>query len=292
MTLQQLSYFVAACRHGNISHAAKEFGVSQPSVSAAIKNLENEFGLCLIRRRQTGFALTADGEDFKKMAEQLLEQAESVSRVMTERGKNRSFLRLGIPPMAASALFPTIYRTFYAQNSDMAFSTREMGREDLLKALDDDLLDLAFLPHTQGFSADYIAIPVTRFETFCCVAKNHPLSEKNVLSPRELSKTPLVLFSDGFLQTERILTCFSEVGVSPIILHRSSQLSTVEQFIAEGLAAGFLFRETAEKNKELVCIPFTPRLYTEISLVFKKDRIVSKGMARFIDHIEKAFTKD
>lgn len=292
MTLQQLSYFVAACRHGNISHAAKEFGVSQPSVSAAIKNLENEFGLCLIRRRQTGFVLTLDGEDFKKMAERLLEQADSVSRVMTERGKKRSFIRLGIPPMAASVLFSTVYGTFCTQNPDIAFSTKELGREDLLKALDEDLLDLAFLPHTQSFSAEYTAIPVTRFETVCCTAKSHPFSGRAVLSPQDLIQTPLVLFSDGFFQTERILSCFSDAGVSPRILHRSSQLSTVEQFIAEGMAAGFLFRETAEKNKELACVPFSPGLYTEISLVFKKDRFVSEGMARFIDHIEKIFTKD
>lgn len=291
MTLQQLTYFAAACRHGNISRAAEECGVSQPSVSAAIKNLEQEFGLCLVRRRQTGFTLTEEGAELRRLAETLLEHAATVEETLRARGKNRPFLRLGIPPMAAAVLFPAIYGDFCAQNTELTLFTQELGREDLLKALDGDLLDMAFLPHIEGFSADYIAIPVTRFETVCCVAKDHPLARRAVLSPIDLAEEPLVLFPDSFFQTERILSCFAEAGVKPRILHRSSQLSTVEQLIADVIAAGFLFREVAEKNKELVSIPFTPRLYTDVSLVFRKDRFVSEGMERFADYIKKTFTK-
>ncbi len=290
MTLQQLNYFIAACRHGNISRAAEEFGVSQPSVSAAIKNLENEFGLCLIRRRQTGFTLTEEGAELRRLAEALLEHAQNVEQTMRARGKNRPFLRLGVPPMAASVLFPSIYGEFCAQNADITLFTQEMGREDLIKALDSDLLDMAFLPHTEGFSAEYSTIPVTRFETVCCVAKGHPLAERSTVSPLELAKEPLVLFPGSFFQTERILACFAEAGVEPRVLHYSSQLSTVEQLIAEGIAAGFLFRETAEKNKALVSVPLNPRVYTEISLVLRKDRFISEGMRRFADYIRKAFT--
>lgn len=290
MTLQQLGYFAAACRHGNITRAAEECGVSQPSISAAIKNLEQEFGLCLVRRRQTGFTLTKEGAELRRLAEALLEHADNVEKTMHARGKNRPFLRLGIPPMAATALFPAIYGEFCAQNEDLTLYTQEMGREDLLKALDGDLLDMAFLPHTEDFSVEYIAIPVTRFETVCCVAKGHLLAHRERISPAELAGEPLVLFSDRFFQTERILACFADAGVEPRVLHRSSQLSTVEQFIAEGIAVGFLFRETADKNKQLVSIPLEPRLYTKISLVMRRDRFVSEGMQRFSDYIEKAFT--
>ena len=197
MTLQQLNYFVVACQHGNISHAAEEFGVSQPSVSAAIKNLENEFGLCLIRRRQTGFILTPDGEEFKKMAERLLEQAESVSRVMTERGKNRPFIRLGVPPMVASILLPALYGEFHAVHPEIEIQMREMGREDLLNALDRDLLDLAFLPHAEAFSSEYQAIPAGRYEIVCCMAKDHPLAEKKQITSEDLAGVPLALWRKG-----------------------------------------------------------------------------------------------
>lgn len=290
MTLQQLSYFVAACRHGNISHAAEEFGVSQPSVSAAIKNLENEFGLCLIRRRQTGFTLTADGEDFRKMAERLLEQAESVRWVMTARGKNRSFIRLGVPPMVASILLPALYGEFHAVHPEIEIQIREMGREDLLNALDRDLLDLAFLPHTEAFPSEYQAIPAGRYETVCCMAKEHPLAAKERITAADLAGVPLALFSKSFFHTERIHTFFRTAGIQPEVLHTTSQLSTVEQLIAEGVAVGFLFRELAERSSLFKGVALAPSLQTEVSLVLRRDRFVSEGMQRFADYIEKTFT--
>lgn len=291
MTLQQLKYFTVACRYRNISRAAEECGVSQPSVSAAIKNLEEEFGICLVRRRQTGFSLTEEGQDFRRLAESLLEHAKNVQDTMSARGKNRSLIRLGVPPMVASVLFPAIYGSFCASNPEVVLSTYEMGRDELLKALDDDRLDLAFLPHAEPFSSNYKSIPIACFETVCCVAKGHPLSKRDALSPLDLAKEPLVLFADGFFQNERVLSRFAEAEIEPRILHRFSQLSTVEQFICENLAVGFLFREAAEKNDGLDFVSLTPRLDTEVSLVFRNDRFVGEGMRKFIGFVEKAFTK-
>lgn len=192
--------------------------------------------------------------------------------------------------MVASILFPTIYADFRAENPDIALFTREMGREDLLKALDGDLLDMAFLPHSEDFSSDYIALPVTRFETVCCFAAGHRPAGKESLTAEALAKEPLVLFSQGFFQTERIFAFFAEAAVEPRVLHTSSQLSTVEQFISEGIAAGFLFRQTAERNQALDFLSLEPRLYTDISLVMRRDRFISEGMRRFSDHIKKTFT--
>lgn len=287
MTLQQLRYFVSACRHRNISHAAEEFSVSQPSVSLAIKNLENEFGVCLIRRCRTGFALTEAGEEFKGLAESLLKHADSVERAMYLRGENRHCLRLGVPPMVASILFPAVYSDFRTKHTDVEIFTQEMGRDHLLKALEDDFLDMAFLPHTESFPDTYISIPVMQFETVCCVSKGHYLAHKQTVSPADLANEPLVLFPEGFFQTERILEVFAKQDVRPQVVHTSPQLSTIEQFIAGSIAIGFLFRDVAEKNEDIIPIPFTPRLYTQISLVMCRDRYISDGMRCFMEYIQK-----
>ena len=76
MKLHQLQYFCAACRYGNITKAADELHVSQPSISMAIRDLEREFGLSLIQRTNRGFSVTKEGAYFYEKAEILLEQAE------------------------------------------------------------------------------------------------------------------------------------------------------------------------------------------------------------------------
>ena len=209
MTLQQLHYFVTACRYGNITRAAEYFNVSQPSVSSAIKNLENEFEVCLLRRNQVGFTLTEEGEEFKKLAESLLEHAESVSQVMHAFSKKRQLLRLGMPPMAGAVLFPSIYSDFCKNHPDVDISTQEVGRDALLKALDDNSLDMAFVPHTDGFPSNYTAIPVKEFEMVCCLHKFHRLSDKEIIYPSDLAEEPIVIFSKGFFQAERVYEFFS-----------------------------------------------------------------------------------
>lgn len=286
MTLQQLFYFVSACRYGNISRAAEKFSVSQPSVSSAIRALEKEFGTTLIRRRHNGFVLTEEGEEFRKLAESLVEHAFHVEEVMSSKGKKRHFVRLGVPPMIASVLFPTVYSRFRARHDDVEIFTQEMGREDLLAALDDGLLDLAFLPHTENFPSEYSAVPVADFETVCCVWSGHRLAGKKSVTAGELAGEDLILFSKSFFHTERIFSFFAAADAEPKVVHTSSQLSTVEEFVSREIAVGFLFRQIAEENKKIVPISLSPRLSSKISLILRKDHPISDGVERFASFVK------
>lgn len=290
MTLHQLQYFVAACHYSNISRAAEDFDISQPSISTAIKNLENEFGVSLIKRRQTGFSLTTEGEEFCRLAESLLSHADSVHAAMNARGKGRHFLRLGMPPMASAVLFPEIYKGFCTAYPEVELVTQEAGREDLLRFFDNHKIDMAFLPHTDDLPPCYQAIPVRTFETVCCMPLEHRLSEHDAVTPEDLQGEPLVLFARGFFQTGRILDIFSQAGVKPNITHTSSQLSTVEQMIAGKVALGFLFREIAVKYPHIAAVSLEPQMHTQISLVYREDDFVNEGMERFLAYIQKNYS--
>lgn len=289
MTLQQLYYFVTVCRYGNISRAAEECGISQPSISVAIKNLEREFGLTLIKRKQTGFVLTPDGETFRRHAESLLSHADNVNMVMHARGRNRHLLRLGMPPMASAILFPAIYSGFCVQHPDIEFFTKEAGRDDLLTLFEDNSVDMALLPHTDAFPVAYRSIPIMRFETVCCVPREHALARKTQITPADLKDEPLALFASGFFQTSRVLKMFNQAGIKPQVMHTSTQLSTIENMICSRVALGFLFRELVEKHEDIVPVSLEPKLYTQISLVWRKDSYMSEGMEAFVAYIKERY---
>ena len=78
MKLTQLEYFCVAARYHNITKAAKELFVTQPSISNAIRALEEEFGVNLFFRNNNKLTLTPEGELFYKSAEELLAHADSV----------------------------------------------------------------------------------------------------------------------------------------------------------------------------------------------------------------------
>lgn len=76
MTLQQLQYVIAIVEHGSISETAKQLYVAQPTLSSAVRTLEEEFGIIIFHRSARGIALTEDGREFLSYARQVVEQAD------------------------------------------------------------------------------------------------------------------------------------------------------------------------------------------------------------------------
>ena len=103
MKLTQLEYFCVAARYHNITRASKELFVTQPSVSNAIKALEEEFGVNLFYRNNNKLTLTPEGEKFYQNAEELLAHADAVRSELHELRKQITPVRIGIPPMLALA---------------------------------------------------------------------------------------------------------------------------------------------------------------------------------------------
>lgn len=114
MNLIQLRYFQAVCACGNLTQAAQQLHISQPSLSSAIQSLEKEFGVGLFVRQYRGVELTAEGEQLLKLSRSLTENADKLVRIMQDLGAGRHILRLGVPPVLGGWLLPRLYTDFFA----------------------------------------------------------------------------------------------------------------------------------------------------------------------------------
>ena len=98
MTLSQLRYFVEVCRWGNnITRAGEELHISQPSISNAIKDLEQEFGVLLFKRANGRLHITADGERFLLKAHELLQKADEMALTMWGAGNRKLVIGVHLP---------------------------------------------------------------------------------------------------------------------------------------------------------------------------------------------------
>ncbi len=285
MKLQQLRYFQAACRLNSITRAAEQLHVSQPSVSAAIRELEQEFGVTLFSRRYRGFTLTQEGADFLAQVDSLLAHADQTEEILKDIGRKRNLIRLGVPPMIGSILLPRLFRDFREQYPDTKMSVYEASSRELVQQLAEDRLDLAFLPHTAPFSGEYRWMPVIRMETVLCVSSSHPMAERNEVHVRELAEEPLVLFKEGYFQSEQIAGRFARSGLMPDVLLSTSQLSTIISLVRNGSASGFLFRAVADRYPGLVPVSLDPPLEEDVSLVWKKGGFLFSDMNHFIEFV-------
>lgn len=287
MNLNQLKYFHAVCTFQSVSAAAEHLYISQPSLSNALKSLENEFGVALFVRRHHGMELTNEGRMLYNMCSNLIENASQIENMMLDLGKKRKTIRLGIPPMIGILFLQDIYKTFLKENPDVELEITEGSQQELLQKLSADYLDIAILPHKRPFEQIFAFKNITRLEIVCCVCKNSSLSNLTHIRPSDLKDVPVVLFEDNFFHTEEIKKWYLKENVTPNILLQTSQFSTLLNMVTKNISAGFMFKSLADENTNLISLGLETPIYTNISLVWRKDAFSFGALTKFKDYIKK-----
>lgn len=287
MNLNQLKYFVAVCEYGTVSGAAEWLHISQPSVSGAVKELEEEFGVKLFLRQHRGMVLTPEGERLCNMAKELLSRADKTENIMRDMGKQRKILRLGVPPMIGSVVLPKIYSEFMAENPDIHIEITESGQHDLIEKLSEGLLDMIFMPHENMLDKMFSSINIVNTEIVLCVCGENPLSNKKSITAKELEDISIVLFKDSFYHTEEVRNWFADGKVNPNIILQTAQLSTIQSLISNNVAAGFMFAPLVNEEKGFKPISAEPKMKINISIVWKKDSYFFSSMKKFREYVEK-----
>ena len=287
MNFVQLKYFLAVCEFGTVSAAAEYLHIAQPSLSLAIKELESEFGTQLFNRAHRGMRPTKEGLRLLEMSRDIIERVESAERAMRDMGKDKKALTLGVPPMIGSLVLPVIYGEFVSKSSDICLNIVECGREQMLKKVTDGQIDMAFISHDRGLDEDFCGASLGALEMVCSASVDSEIAKKNTLTPNDLLDTPLVMFKDGFFQTDKIKAWFSKGGIEPQILMKTDQLSTITKLITAGTAVGFMFKRLIENDKSVAFCPLSPKITVNVSLIWQRDRFFSSAMKRFKSFIEK-----
>lgn len=288
MTLDQLRYFQAVCKYGSVTRASEALNISQPSVSNAIQRLEKEFSILLFTRQNKRLALTKEGSVLLELSDDLLKNADNVIDTMRKLSDDK-VLNLGVPPMLSSFFLPVLYGNFFKHHPDFKINITEDDRSGLIRLLDDNRINMAFIPHEKPFDSRYKSKPLVALDNVCCVSKNHRLAQKRGVSIEDIKDEPLILFKNSFYQTERIRKRYAQNGYTPNILHDTAQVSTIQSIAASGLAVGFIFKFLLESMPELVGIPLDPPMRTQVSLVWKQSEYLSGNMQHFISFISDHF---
>ena len=286
MNFNQLNYFKTVCEAGSVSGAAEILHISQPSLSLAIKELESEFGVELFKRRYRGMTLTEEGEQLYRLTKGLLSHTDDVVRFMNELGGKGRVLRLGVPPMIGSITLPKICGDYVKSNPNVKLDLTEAGTSELVKLLCDDRLDMALIPHDKPLELKFESVKVAEYEIVCLSSSNSPLGNLSKVSPKDLKGIPLVTFKQGFFQTERIMEWFKNAGVTPEILIKTDQLSTLVNLIKSGVASGFAFRELVTENSNLTAVQTDCGMPVTVSLVWKSGARLLESMKNFLRYVK------
>ncbi|RZL54700.1 MAG: LysR family transcriptional regulator [Variovorax sp.] len=241
MTLTELKYIVAVARERHFGKAAEACYVSQPTLSVAIKKLEDELEVKLFERTAGEVTVTPLGEQIVQQAQSVLEQAANI-REIAKRGKDplAGPLNLGIIYTIGPYLLPDLVRQNIARTPQMPLMLQENFTVKLLEMLRAGEVDCAIM--AEPFPDTGLAIAPLYDEPFVAVVPvNHPLASRDSITSDELKNETMLLLGTGHCFRDHVLeVCpeFARFSSNAEGIRKSfegSSLETIKHMVASGM---------------------------------------------------------
>ncbi|WP_317932125.1 hydrogen peroxide-inducible genes activator [Halioxenophilus sp. WMMB6] len=270
MTLTELRYIVTLAQEQHFGRAAEKCFVSQPTLSIAVKKLEDELGVALFERSKTRVKPTPLGESIVTQAQLVLEQTSAIKDLATA-GKDqlRSPLQVGAIFTIGPYLFPHFIPELLKRASDMPLYVEEGFTATLRQRLRNGELDVIIvaLPFTE---ADVVTQPLYDESFVVLLYKGHPLAAKESISAQDLESQNILLLGEGHCFRDQVFeacpnlrpSAENDFNHSKIrTAAEGSSLETLRHMVASGLGITILPSSAATSpfynSDQLVVRPFS-----------------------------------
>lgn len=291
MTLSQLQIFSLVAELRGFTSAASRLGISQSAVSHALKSLEQELGVELIRRHQSLVELTDIGQQLLLRARAILGLAATMEQEAADaRGMKRGTLRIGsFGPTSSMKLLPAILQRYRAAHPGIEMHIDEGPDRQVLQWLEERRIDVGF-----------VVLPQERFDCFALVEdqmvalipSQHALASKDSLSLAELCDDPFILTEAG--SAELVSRLFLAARLSPNIRYRSSQLLSTLETVARGEALTLVAQLSLPEASDprYLIKPLSPPARRQVGLAVLDRRQSSPATLAFIEQARSLYRGD
>jgi len=240
LTLKQLRYFLALREEKHFRRAAEVLGISQPSLSAQIQNLEQALGLHLVERSRSVVALTPVGREVAERAQRIFDEVQSLTDFTA--GAQRGLIgtiRLGAKPTLGPYLLPHVVARLHRQYPDLNLYVREAAPRALERELAEGVHDviLAQLP-VQG--AELVTERLFREPLYLALAADHPLAAEEKVTQAHLAGLQILSMSSQFHLHDRLNMLCEEVGAVMIRDYEGTSLDALRVMVGMDMGATFL----------------------------------------------------
>lgn len=218
MTLQQLRYIIKIVECGSITEAAKQLFISQPSLSNAVKELENELGIEIFYRTTKGISLSVDGREFLSYARQVIEQTELLEQRYLGKKPSKQLCSISTQHYAF-AVNAFVNLLLGLDVDEYEFTLRETRTYEIIEDVKNLRSELGII-YFSGFNEKVlhkllqenhlVFTPLFEARPHVFISSAHPLAGQKSITLEELDHYPILAFEQGeynsFYFSEEILS--------------------------------------------------------------------------------------
>ncbi|HML35950.1 MAG TPA: LysR family transcriptional regulator [Bacillota bacterium] len=280
--INRLRYFQTVCKYSNITKAAGELNISQPSITMAIKELEEDLDVLLFNRNNNRLFLTDEGNFLLAKTNDLLREVDLFYKEISDiGGHSNPKVKLCIPPIIGTVLIPKIYAAVSRKYPDLLLEIFESTLTDALSLLDNNIVDIAILLY-DNLPEKYEHKSFYETEIRFCINNRHPFAQKQVISCQDLENFPLAVLGSGSFHHMVVIKMFEREKVTPRIVVRSQELKTITELIENYDMGTFTYRDIFQNNENIKVIECKTSIPVILSAVWNKNNYTSKSMEKII----------
>lgn len=289
-TFRQLEYLVAVGDAGTIALAAQRLNVSSPSISAAISQLEAEFGIQIfVRHHAQGLSLTPGGRRIFNESKRILVSAAGLSDMASEIiERPRGPISVGVLATLAPLLSASLRRSFEAVCPEADVSLHTGHQLDLLQMLGRAEVDVA-VTYDLDIPKDIAFEALGELPPWVMLPEGHALTAKDSVALADLAVEPMVLL-DLPMSRDYFLSLFQMADLRPNVAERTPDMSVARSLVANGFGFGLinarLRNDLAPDGTKLVFRPLSDDVRPMVlGLATKRADHRSGVVAAFFDHM-------
>jgi LysR family transcriptional regulator, hydrogen peroxide-inducible genes activator len=240
MNLKDLKYLVALADTGHFGKAAERTFVSQPTLSAQLKKLEEYLGVKLVERQPKNVQLTEVGRQVVVRARRMLDEGDEI--IALARSNTDPFagkLKVALIPTIGPYLLPRVMQRIRKAMPHLGLMLYEYQTEPLLKRLRDGEIDLGIIA-LPAIHEGVESRPLYEEAFTVALPNHHPLADKSTIKVADLKGQTLLLLEDGHCLRDQALEVCSRVDVREAEDFRATSLETLRQMVVAGLGLTLL----------------------------------------------------
>ncbi len=260
MNIRDLEYFNALADMLSFTQVAHKFAVSQPTVSYAVKRLEEHYGCDLIVREAShrSISLTTEGEILKAHAQYILDEFVTLDRAIDHAKNNRT--HIGLPPIIRSKVFSKLLDEKEIIRFISKFHLVSGGSNELLSKLLSGKIDFSLLGSVNPLVHPNLQVKLLhQQEFFIFVSKENPLAEKKEISFEEAAEYPFILLEKGYTHMRAFQNLSEKSKKKPEVPFYFSDVQTIGQLVSSNIGITLMTEFPVFQEMEgLVKIPLVP----------------------------------
>lgn len=289
MLIRQLEYFVTLAKVKHFAKAAEICCITQPALSTAIRNLEAELGIPVMKRGRRYEGLTPEGEHILQYANQILASWRGMKQVAAIT-KNPNKLRIGVIPTAMHVV-ALLTDSFLSSNIDIREHVKTMSMQKIIASLNQHEIDMGIGYVNESPGSGMKCLPIFKENFVLLARKDSEVARQTSISWGEAARLPLCLLTDELRSRQQINAAFEQADAKPrIVLETNSPATLYNHVLSAGLYSivphclGVL--RILPSLDEVALIDLVPTMYDVVGLIVPDKEMNSPLIKAAWEYIE------